>query len=117
ITDVRVVAEEGDFDLRRVFHDVVVREDVAVLADDEPRAGRARGLLLRRLTALTVAAAAGRGCLIVLAARSAEETVEEIIRRSAATEQIGEVLSFRLHLGPDVDDDRRRRFGDVAEGL
>src|SRR5207248_2580459 len=69
VADVGVVAPEHDFDLRRVLDDVVVREDEAVLADDEPGAGRPRRLLARRFARAALAAAAGR-CLLSYVSRT-----------------------------------------------
>ncbi len=46
--------------------------------------------------------------------RTTEEAIEQI---TSAAEEVAEVLSLRLHLGPDVHHHRRRRLGDVAERL
>src|SRR4029450_10100551 len=83
VSDIRVVAEQPDLDLGRFFDDVVVREDEAVAADDEPGARRPRGLL-----ALTPAAVALSALLtrFILLPRLAEKAVEQIVRRSAAEE-------------------------------
>ena len=110
-----VVAVEDDLDLGRVLDDVVVGEDEAVLADDEAGARRARR-----------SARAGAGWLLPPPLSppwpwpwppgSAEEAPEEVVgAAAAAAEEVLEVLRLRLHLGPDVDDHRRLRLGDVAE--
>ena len=97
---------------------MVVREDEAVLADDEPGPRSARRLLARSLASGAVAPAAWRRLLVVvLLARVAEEAMEEVVRRSAAAEEVGEIVAPRFHLGPDVDDDGRRHFRDVPERL
>ena len=49
VVDVVFFAEEVDFDLGRAFDDVIVGEDVAVLADDEAGAGGLRFLFARTL--------------------------------------------------------------------
>ena len=83
---------------------MVVRQDEALLVDDE--AG-ARGLdhLLARLArpALSLALIVG----------IPEEAAEQVV----AAEELGEVLRALARLGPDVDDGRRRGLGDVAERL
>jgi hypothetical protein len=98
---------------------VVVREDEAVFADDEAGAGGPRRLFARRRPASASPLAGLSAALIVLvsAAARTEEPMEQIVRVAAAAEEIGQVLRFRLHLGTDVDDDRRGHLGHVAKCL
>ena len=61
-----VLAEERHFDLGRVLDDVIVREDQAVLADDEPGAGGDRRLLARRRGSAAALPALPRGGGVLL---------------------------------------------------
>ena len=91
---VEVFAVERHFDLARALDDVVVREDQAVLADDEAGAGGHRGLL-------AAAPVVARRCpcgwspRIAGAAGLAEEAAEQIVGRAAAAapaEEVRQVL-------------------------
>jgi hypothetical protein len=113
-----ILAVQRDLDLVRVFDDVIVRQDEAVPADDEPGA---RGH--HRLLAGRPAIAAARRDLTPRAPRAArrlaEEAPEQIVGRpaAAAAEEVRQILRTLRRLGPDVDDDRRLRLRDVPECL
>src|SRR5207248_6399342 len=103
-----VVAEQRHLDLRRIFDVVVVREDVAILADDEAGARGARGLRTPLIAAAVPVAAA---TLILLLAGAAEESMEEIVGRAPAAKEVGEVLGPGFHLSADVHHGRPRPLG------
>src|SRR5205807_5340218 len=96
-----VVAKERHLDFRRVLDDVIVRDDEAVLADDE---AAAFGVRLRLALAAPALLAPRLFIILTLSLRRlAEEPVEEVFGRVPAAEEIGHFIA-RVHLGANADD-------------
>ena len=82
VVDVGFLAEERDLDLGGALDDVVVGEDVAVLADHEAGAGRLRFLLARRRC----------GCCCCRPPWPPKKRSSKSSSAAAATEELGHLL-------------------------
>src|SRR5688572_3581053 len=101
-----VLAIQRDANSRRAFHDVVVGQNEAGFIDDEAGAGRLHHLFAWLLWLLWILARL----------RLSEKAFEQIAAAApAAAEEVTQVLGALPLLGPDVDDSRGDRLGDVAE--